>query len=947
VPAKAELVYEAGPWEIDAGRRELRTHGRPVPIGGRAFEIIEALAASAGQLVTKNQIIGHVWPGAIVGDNTLQVHISAIRKALGPDRAMLKTAPGRGYRLLGRWTSRQQAARTGPVELAPVRAPAEPVQGNLPMPASDLIGREAVVRHVRDLLSAYRVVTLTGPGGIGKSRLALDTARLMVPDFAGDVWLVELAALSDASLVAAAIASVLGLRLVANDISPEALARAIGGRKLLLVIDNCEHVIDAAATLVETLARLCPAASVLATSREFMRIEGECVYRVPPLDVPAQNPLELGQDRILEHSAIQLFIARMFALRSGFQHHDELPVIAAICRRLDGIPLAIEFAAAGAAVLGLSEVHSRLDDRFALLISGRRTALAKHRTLRATLDWSYELLSVPERRLVQRLAIFAAAFSLEAAIAVAGGGEAAITDISDGIANLVAKSLVTADAAGAAGRFRLLETTRAYAFEKLAEAGELPRVCRRHADYYRELLERIEGEREAKPASLVDLANVRAALEWCFGADGDSGIGVRLAAAAVPVFLAMSLLPECLRWSERALPALDDATSGGRAEMQLQAALGVSLMFTRGEIEAPRAALNRSLEIAEQHDDAHAQLRLLSMLEMFHSRIGDRETSLRHARRAATVSGTIADPAARALGHCLLGMQLYRAGDLNGARVELEAALHHGSGVEWTSPTYLGFDNHKRAGITLARTMWLLGYPAQALDLVRHAVDDAAQMDHPITLCVVLTWAVSLFFWAGELQSAEQHIDWLITRADYHSLGPYLAIGRGFRSQLAIRRGDTQAGVESLRGCLAELRAARIELVTTALNVALVQGLSATGRFGEAVALIDQTIRLAEANGDLGYLPELLRVKGSLLVAMPPPDPAGAETCFTRSLELSRRQGARAWELRTAVDLAALLAARGQPDDARALLRPVFEQFTEGFDTADLKAAGRLLASLG
>ena len=256
-----------------------------MPIGSRAFEIIEALAASGGELVTKDQLIGTVWPGMIVGDNTLQVHISAIRKALGPDRAMLKTAPGRGYRLLGRWTSRPPA-RMASADPAPVRTGGDPVQGNLPIPASDLIGRDGVVRHVRDLMSAYRVVTLTGPGGIGKSRLALEAARLAAPDFAGDAWLVELASVSDAGLVAAAVAAVLGLQLVANDISPGALARAIGGRKLLLLIDNCEHLIDAAATLVDTLVRLCPAVAVLATSREFMRIEGECVYRVPPLRFP-------------------------------------------------------------------------------------------------------------------------------------------------------------------------------------------------------------------------------------------------------------------------------------------------------------------------------------------------------------------------------------------------------------------------------------------------------------------------------------------------------------------------------------------------------------------------------------------------------------------------------------------------------------------------------------
>lgn len=280
MPPSAQLVYEAGSLEIDTGRRELRARGVRVPIGGRAFEIIEALARSAGELVTKDELIGRVWPGAVAEESTLQVHISAIRKALGPDRAMLKTTSGRGYRLLGRWTARQENIGADPVDRALARAPAQPVQSNVPMAASDLIGRTAAVQHLLDLTSAYRIVTLTGPGGIGKTRLALEVARALLPSFDGDVWWVELATLSDTSLVTAAIVSVLSLHLGGNDISPEALARLIGSRKLLLVIDNCEHVIDAAARVVDTVICLCPGASVLATSRELMRIDGECM--VPP-----------------------------------------------------------------------------------------------------------------------------------------------------------------------------------------------------------------------------------------------------------------------------------------------------------------------------------------------------------------------------------------------------------------------------------------------------------------------------------------------------------------------------------------------------------------------------------------------------------------------------------------------------------------------------------------
>ncbi len=316
---------------------------------------------------------------------------------------------------------------------------------------------------LRNLLSAYRVVTLTGPGGIGKTRLALEVARSIYPRFEGDVRLVELVSLSDSGLVPSAVAGGLGLTLVGDEISAESVARAVGAQIILLVLDNCEHVIDAAAKLAETVVRMCSRTTILATSREFLNIEGEYVYRVPPLDVPPE-----GEDsgNILASSAVQLFIATTRALRSDLSPDGEnLPAIGAICRRLDGIPLAIDLAATRVATLGLQQVAAGLDDRLGLLTIGRRTAQPKHRTLRATLDWSYELLPEAERLVMRRLAVFAGDFTAEAASRVVAGGEIAASDAVGSLANLVAKSLVSFDAGSVIGRYRLHETTRVYALE--------------------------------------------------------------------------------------------------------------------------------------------------------------------------------------------------------------------------------------------------------------------------------------------------------------------------------------------------------------------------------------------------------------------------------------------------------------------------------------------------
>ncbi len=426
-------VYESGPWQVHLGRRELLASGVSVPIGSRAFEIVEVLVRSANELVTKNDLMHRIWPGAIVEENTLHVHISAIRKAFGRDRAMLKTASGRGYRLLGNWTARPQ----GMVSSTPVREPDVATATDFPVVVTRLVGRTAAARHVRDLVSAYRMVTLTGPGGIGKTALAIEAAGGILGDFDGGGWFVELASLSNPDLVPSTVANALGLKL-GGAISAEAVARAVGARQLLLVLDNCEHLIDAAAELADRFMRLCPRSTILATSREVLRIDGETVYRVPPLEVPGADAVD--PEHILGHGAVELFIAKSTALGAMFvPDANNVRLIGAICRRLDGIPLAIEFAAARAAMFGVQQVAAGLHDRFALLTRGRRTALPRHQTLRATLDWSHELLPEAERLLLRRLAVFPAGFTLDAVAAVMADSTAAVTD---GVANLVAKSLI-------------------------------------------------------------------------------------------------------------------------------------------------------------------------------------------------------------------------------------------------------------------------------------------------------------------------------------------------------------------------------------------------------------------------------------------------------------------------------------------------------------------------
>jgi predicted ATPase/DNA-binding winged helix-turn-helix (wHTH) protein len=944
------MVYELGEWEVDLARRELRARGVPVPIGGRTFEIIEVLVQSAGELVTKSELSARVWPGVFVEDNTLQFHISVIRKALGSDRGILKTVSGRGYRLLGAWTSRQESKSSDDsIDLEPMRSPAGPFQTNLPAAASELIGRADAVQNLHGLLSAYRVVTLTGPGGIGKTRLALEVARGLFPSFHGDVRLVELVSLSDPGLVPTAVTGILGLKLGGDEISAESVARAIGAERLLLVLDNCEHVIDAAAKLAETVVRMCPRTTILATSREILKIEGEYVYRVPPLDVPPQFE---EPDNILGHSAVQLFIATTRALCWDFSPNGEnLPAIAAICRHLDGIPLAIDLAATRVATLGLQQVAAGLDDRLGTLTGGRRTALPRHQTLRATLDWSYELLPESERLVMRRLAVFVGDFTAEPVSSVAGGGEIAASEVICSLANLVTKSLVTLEAGSVIAHYRLHETTRAYALEKLAESGEFDQVARRHANYYRDLFDGAEVELETLPAPAWlaryghQIGQVRAALDWAFSPTGAAEVGVALTVAAVPLWVHLSLTEECRGRVERALSGPAESRDA-RRNMQLYAALGAALFLTRGSCPEMVAAFKSAFEIAESLDDTDYRLRALwgSFMEnitnfRYRAALAVAEKFCAHAAKSA-------DPANALIGDRLVGVALLALGDLEGARRHIERML--GRYVARTSHIIrFQFDQQLLAYSYRCRILWLQGFADQALRSVESHLVAARASDHPYSLFSgLLQTACPIALLVGNLTLAERHIKALMDLSARHAVELWTLGGRCFGGVLLIKRGNIGAGLELLRTAFARVPPGAFTLFYTPILAEIAEALGCDGKAAEGLSIIDEALARSDSNEERWCVAELLRIKGELILREGAPRAApAAEEHFLRSIDWARRQGALSWELRTSTSLAHLQHDQGRTAEARSLLQPVYDRFSEGFETADLKTAKAYLSS--
>ena len=625
-------AYRFGSFELQPDQRRLLVDGRPVTLGPRAFDVLLALAERAGQLVTKNELLDLVWPGLVVEENNLQVQISTLRKVLGPQA--IATIPGRGYR----WALAPDDASAQPAKSE--SAPPAPSAGNAALPEAPtdlpaLYGRSGDVAAVRDLIRHHALVTVVGSAGIGKTRLAQAVAHELRDEFADGVRLVELAPLADPDLVAATVARALGLAGGDPHTALELTVQALASQRLLLVLDNCEHLVEAVDRVVAALRKGAPTVHVLATSQELLRHPDEHVYRLGALALPA----EVTAARAREAGAIELFAARVQALEPRFLVSEaNVAAVVDICRRLDGIPLAIELAAARVPLLGVEGVRNRLDERFRLLTAGSRLALRRHQTLRAALEWSYGLLSEAEQTVLDRLGVFAGGFSLESAQQLASDDAIDPWAVLDHLGALVDKSLVIADG-GAVPRYRMLETTRAFALEHLAARGATIPILRRHAEVMLTLFERFYRDilgGGAPPGEQVkrlgaELDNLRGAIHWASGPGGDLRTAITLLGASGTArgFLTRAALQwEGWQWCKALKPRIDDsipAADAARfwaacAEQGIAASLDTSAQDAQRAIALYRDtqdrmgeffvwyALSYSLTLAGRDDDARRAL---------------------------------------------------------------------------------------------------------------------------------------------------------------------------------------------------------------------------------------------------------------------------------------------------------------------------------------------------
>jgi len=589
-----------GRFELRPTERVLLDDGAPVALGTRAFDLLVAFSERPGALITKDELLETVWAGLVVEENNLQVQVSTLRKILG--QGALVTIPGRGYRFslpVARDGSREKTLRDRDEAIDPTPAATVKSRTNLPARAPLLYGRDDDVMAIGALLREHTVVTITGAGGIGKTRVAQAIAQRVLTereaDYPDGIWWIELAALADDALVPSAVAHAIGRGNALESPSARALATMLATSRALLILDNCEHLAEGVAALVDALGTGAPAMSLLVTSQETLRAADEHVYRLGGLAIPDATDVD-GAKRT---GAIALFEARArgadprFALTPG-----NFAAAIEICRRLDGIPLAIELAAARLPLLGVEGLRARLSERFNLLTGGARVVLRRHQTLRAMLDWSHALLTADEQTVFRRLGVFAGGFTLEAAQHVASDERIDAWTALDHLGALVDKSLVLADG-DPIPRYRMLETARAYALERLAEAGEMDTILRRHAVAMLALLAPFEhyewrwrasgtGPSEAK----AELDNMRAALEW---ADArDPALAVALAGVSYSVWWSSSYLAEGLARSLALRRHVDDSVPAAAAARFWLTIAKLGVYSTRPE---SRAAAVRAVSL--------------------------------------------------------------------------------------------------------------------------------------------------------------------------------------------------------------------------------------------------------------------------------------------------------------------------------------------------------------
>lgn len=901
-------VWRFGSFSLWEAQRRLERHGLPIRLGSRAFGLLLELLKRAGEVVGKDELLAAVWPDVVVEEASVRVHMSILRKALGePDDGngcveWISNIPLRGYIFLGR--VRREFGPSEVVALAEASAPiAEDaaVLAALPVRFSKLIGRDVEMARLLSMLSESRLVTLVGAGGVGKTSVAVRVAERYREVHGGSVCFIDLAPLTSQEHVLSTVARALGVRGDVPDVA-QAIIQRLEGTQTLLLVDNCEHVIETLAPLLHRLLAALPDLHIFATSREVLRIEGEHVSRLLPLAVHENASVSLAS--ALDSPAVQLLVERARAAGTDAFDDASAAPLARICQQVDGIPLAIELVAARLGAQSASDLALRLDDHMRLHSTIRRAVLPRQRTLAATLDWSVGLLGAPELMLFRRLSIFRAHFDAETALSVVASD--LDPDVaSDALISLASKSLVVYDEEKGVHRpYRLLDTTRSYAQALMLRAGEQKLVSRRHARVMLELM----GSATADLASLdarewvqcygTLLDDVRAALDACVAQDEDPDIAGALTIGSAPLWFRLSEVGEyrdrvrAVLTYVQTLPRPDHLAAGW-----LQLALYNALWHTGGSVADMTQACERALDAALEFKVRTLEFQARWGLCALNVTRGDYPSALQHAEALRAYALQSESEVTRNLSHRMLALASFFCGALAEAQTHAEAAMDVDAAIRHNQGNTFQPDARITAMAILARTLWIQGDMQSAMSTARRCVEEAEALGHAMSLCVALFWICPVAIWAGERTTARAWVDAMLRETRSKGLDYWHEWASCYDDALRLEEFDA-----------AEERKAHIEQVASkALGMDMPRR-EMLVTFCPAW-MDDDLLARAMLGGGQWSAAEVYRAMARREALQGNADRAGS---FCRqALELARAQGANAWEMRAARDLALMGDERG------------------------------------
>ena len=933
-----------GPFELWPDRRLLLRDSYPLKIGGRAFDLLHIFVDRAGGVVTKGELIDFVWPNVFVHDTNLKVTISSLRRLLGetaPHPTYIATIPGRGYRFIAPVIALAEPTAE------PFFAPVPPELSRLP-PLGEIVGRGREIGAAVEMLGQRRMVSIVGPGGIGKSTVAIAAARRLSEAFPDGVYFVDLSLTQDDQLVPTVVASALGVRGSPTDVTAAVVESVVNRRKLIL-LDNCEHVVRGVQALASRILESGAASRLLLTSRERIGTRDETLLLLGALPFPEGGVARTSEDA-LKYPAIQLFLLRALEWTEFEFRPEQAAVISQICKSLDGLPLALELVAAQLNRHEPEDLLALLDSHLATFDNRNSEAPSRQQTLWATLDWSYRLLAADEALVFRFLSVFAGAFDLEGVLAVMGPFGLDAYRVTITVGSLVSKSLVVAQVEDSVMNYRLLDSARGYAAEQARQDGRLQAARENYALYLASLLEKAGEEwvwREVtdwRSRYKPQLNELRQALDWCFGEGDRPDLGVRLTTAALLLWDEHSGVLEARGRIEQALAYADGAE--GRCDLQSMARLtrAHAWGFLYAEQISPESVgkWNAAIRYAEQAGDVETQLRAFWGYAVYLSHTGHCEQALIFLDRFRELAIQIGENSVLPDGEWLYAQTEIYLARLGSARERFEALAKANplAGARTRVGRFV-VDRCMTVRTYLALVLWITGEPTRALAFADEVSNFDEEAQHLISQIVHVAWTrLPIALWNHDWLALSELTTTLRSLLEIENIAVWYPVLQFHQALVEYYAGDKDA-VQDIRKAVDGVRASNLILRLPAYLGVLAELLRQDGRLLEARDVIDEALAAADRYDMHWCTPELLRISAGVRLACG--DRLAAIEKFGEAAAAALAIGANHFALRAANDLAEAYLGEGRAQPAIDALAPIYQTYTEGFETFDMVRASTVL----